>query len=218
MISSIHSKLGTASFIISIVALVAALGGGAYAANSALSGKQKKEVEKIAKKYAGKPGVAGANGDNGAAGATGVGTEGKQGPEGKQGLPGTTGFTEALPAGKTETGAWVWGPVPEGVATAKVALSLAIPLSTGTELEFHAVEFEESPTPECPGSAEEPEAAPGNLCLYVGEGTGTFTSVGALNPQFTEVPGTVGSSGVIVSFFGVEEGESGRGVWAATAP
>ncbi|MBA3867401.1 MAG: hypothetical protein H0X42_13840 [Solirubrobacterales bacterium] len=59
-ISRIHQKLGTAGFIISIVALVAALGGGAYAASGGLSGKQKKEVEKIAKKDSAKrPLVAG---------------------------------------------------------------------------------------------------------------------------------------------------------------
>ena len=52
MLTRIHRKLGTAGFVISIVALVAALGGGAYAASGGLTGKQKKEVEKIAKKYA----------------------------------------------------------------------------------------------------------------------------------------------------------------------
>jgi hypothetical protein len=78
MFNRIHRKLGTAGFVISIVALVAALGGGAYAASGGLNGKQKKEVEKIAKKYAGKPGAtgpagaAGAKGDAGAAGASGT--------------------------------------------------------------------------------------------------------------------------------------------------
>ena len=84
-ISRIHQKLGTAGFVISIVALVAAMGGGAYAASGGLNGKQKKEVEKIAKKYAGKPGAAGpagSNGSNGAKGDTGAtGAEGKQGPK-----------------------------------------------------------------------------------------------------------------------------------------
>jgi hypothetical protein len=87
MLSRIHQKLGTAGFIISIVALVAALGGGAYAASGGLSGKQKKEVEKIAKKFAGKPGAPGSTGPAGAAGAKGesgaAGSAGNQGADGK---------------------------------------------------------------------------------------------------------------------------------------
>ena len=95
MISRIHQKLGTAGFIISIVALVAALGGGAYAASGGLSGKQKKEVEKIAKKYAGKPGQKGATGPagaNGPAGAKGdAGINGSNGSNGSDGSSGATG-------------------------------------------------------------------------------------------------------------------------------
>jgi hypothetical protein len=145
MFHRIHQKLGTAGFIISIVALVAALGGGAYAASNGLNGKQKKEVEKIAKKYAGKPGAAGkagANGTNGAPGAAGpagakgdagaTGAEGKQGPEGKQGKEGspwTAGGT--LPAGKTETGTWAFAAPPLSVmqSAAKIPISFSIPLA-----------------------------------------------------------------------------------------
>jgi hypothetical protein len=72
MFNRIHQKLGTAGFIISIVALVAALGGGAYAASGGLNGTQKKEVEKIAKKFSGKPGAPGATGPSGPAGPAGV--------------------------------------------------------------------------------------------------------------------------------------------------
>lgn len=92
MFNRIHQKLGTAGFIISVVALVAALGGGAYAASGGLNGKQKKEVEKIAKKYAGAPGANGTNGANGAKGDTGTnGTNGAKGETGSQGNPGTNG-------------------------------------------------------------------------------------------------------------------------------
>jgi len=96
MISRIHQKLGTAGFIISIVALVAALGGGAYAAQGGLTGKQKKEVQKIAKaearKFAGKPGQSGAAGATGPAGAKGdTGDAGATGPTGPTGSAGATG-------------------------------------------------------------------------------------------------------------------------------
>jgi Collagen triple helix repeat (20 copies) len=96
VITRIHSKLGTAGFIISIVALVAALGGGAYAASSHLTGKQKKEVTKIAqteaKKYAGKPGAPGATGPAGPTGPAGAaGTAGAAGEKGLKGDTGTAG-------------------------------------------------------------------------------------------------------------------------------
>jgi hypothetical protein len=138
MFERIHQKLGTAGFIISIVALVAALGGGAYAASGALTGKQKKEVEKIAKKVGGKPGPAGAQGPAGPAGAPGAkgdagtagtnGTNGTNGTDGAPGAPGLTGFTETLPSGKTETGAFVAGPYGEGVIATRAPISFAIPL------------------------------------------------------------------------------------------
>jgi Collagen triple helix repeat (20 copies) len=143
MLSRIHQKLGTAGFIISIVALVAALGGGAWAANGGLTGKQKKEVEKIAKKYAGKNGTNGTSGAPGAVGPAGTkgdpggaGAEGKQGPEGKQGEKGQKGergevgapWTAGgvLPVGKTETGAW----------TIRSSVSKESALSTGTTVSF----------------------------------------------------------------------------------
>jgi hypothetical protein len=109
MFNRIHQKLGTAGFIISIVALVAALGGGAYAASGGLSGKQKKEVEKIAKKFSGKPGAAGATGPAGPAG--------KEGGAGKEGAPGANGTGTAGAAGESVTiGAASAGECPSGGA------------------------------------------------------------------------------------------------------
>jgi len=96
MLHRIREPFGKAGLIVAVVALVAALVGGAYAANGlGLTGKQKKEVKKIAKQFAGKdgaPGPAGqtgapgAKGDTGAAGANGTdGTDGKDGKDGKDG-------------------------------------------------------------------------------------------------------------------------------------
>jgi hypothetical protein len=102
MFNRIHRRLGTAGFIISIVALVAALGGGAYAASGGLTGKQKKEVEKIAKKYAGTPGSVGAPGTAGPAGAPGPkgdpGSAGVGSP-GEPGKPGQSVTSEEFGAG-----------------------------------------------------------------------------------------------------------------------
>lgn len=66
------------------IALVVALGGGAYAASGGLTGKQKKEVKKIAKEVAGAPGAPGAPGQAGPAGP--------QGSEGRSGRRWCTGW------------------------------------------------------------------------------------------------------------------------------
>jgi hypothetical protein len=89
MISKLHQRLGTAGFIISIVALVAALSGGAYAASGGLTGKQKKEVQKIAQTEAKKFAKTGPTGPIGPAGA--AGKDGASGPTGPTGLAGAAG-------------------------------------------------------------------------------------------------------------------------------
>lgn len=221
MISRVHQKLGTAGFIIAIVAMVAALGGGAYAASGGLSGKQKKEVEKIAKKYAGKPGAAGvpgATGPTGPAGPAGAkgdaGPEGKQGQEGKQGIqgkPGTTGFTEFLPSGKTLVGTWsVSKPEVESASPILSSISFGIPLETEPEFNFvtQANATEPAVKAACPGSATEPEAAAGQLCVYVTAGPREE----APSPEIT----TAGVS----MFFAATEGTqplTEYGTWAVTA-
>jgi hypothetical protein len=235
MTSKFRIRFG-APGIVAVIALVFALAGGAYAASNALSGKQKKEVEKIAKKYAGKPGAAGAagpagpvgaKGDTGAAGSSGAtGATGK-GTTGATGATGQTGFTETLPSGMTETGTWSYGPIPAGVTSGKISVSLPIPLESGEELAFSYVglvenpiteEFELGPpTADCPGSAEAPEAEPGKLCVYASIGTGANTSVGSIDPISGE-GGKAGAVGSVVTFFGVAAGSQGRGDWAATAP
>jgi hypothetical protein len=222
MFSTIHQKLGTAGFVISIVALVAALGGGAYAASGGLSGKQKKEVEKIAKKYAGKPGATGATGATGPAGAAGTagttGAEGKTGQEGKQGLrgvPGETGFTAVLPEGETETGAWSAG-YSQAFEAVQFSLSYNIPLAEPAEVHYidksgeEVIEGGTQPSTECLGTAAEPTAAPGSVCLY-----GENETNAAFNAEaFFIHPAATGAT---VSFVD-QAGGSANGTWAVTAP
>lgn len=160
-IRAIREPFGTAGLIVACVALIAAVGGTAYAA-AKLNSTQKKEVEKIAKKFAGKPGTPGATGATGATGAKGdKGDPGIAGtsvtntplakgnvncPEGGAefkvgaGTPtracnGTTGFTDTLPSNKTETGNWstigLFAPVNGGVPFS--AISYPIPLAAPSE-------------------------------------------------------------------------------------
>lgn len=89
MFSFLRNRFGIPG-ILAVVALVFAMGGGAYAA---LSGKEKKEVKNIAKKCcAGKPGKEGPAGPQGPAGAKGdKGDTGAQGSAGAKGATGATG-------------------------------------------------------------------------------------------------------------------------------
>jgi hypothetical protein len=87
MLTKLREPFGKAGLIVAIVALIAALGGGAYAASGGLSGTQKKEVTKIAKTEAKK--FAGVNGSNGSNGAPGV--KGDAGAAGTNGAPGAAG-------------------------------------------------------------------------------------------------------------------------------
>jgi hypothetical protein len=99
MFSRIHQKLGTAGFIIAIVALVAAMGGGAWAAQAKLTSPQKKEVKNLAQTEAKKFATAGPAGATGAPGAKG--DAGAKGDTGTPGGPGADGNSvEAETVGK----------------------------------------------------------------------------------------------------------------------
>jgi len=94
MLSRVHNKLGTAGLIVAVVALIAALGGAAFAASGKLTSTEKKEVKKIAKKVAkpGPKGDTGAKGDQGPKGEKGdPGAKGEQGPKGDPGNLGEKG-------------------------------------------------------------------------------------------------------------------------------
>jgi hypothetical protein len=221
VISRVHQKLGTAGFIISIIALVAALGGGAYAASGGLTGKQKKEVEKIAKKYAGKPGANGATGPVGAAGPAGpkgdagaAGAGGKQGPEGKQGeegepgSPWTAGGT--LPTNATETGTWSASGL-EG-AEVWVPISFSIPLAQVlTEAKTHLVPAGGEGV--CNGTSAAPKAPAGELCVYQSE----FAGVTSAEIWNTTGSGTgTGKTGAFLRMEGLTSTSQAYGTWAVT--
>jgi hypothetical protein len=263
VISRIHQKLGTAGFIISIVALVAALGGGAYAASAKLNSTQKKEVTKIAqteaKKFAGKPGAPGATGPAGAAGAKGdagtpgaagaagtAGTTGDAGPSGKSVVTSTASFgecvsggtkfevegsgkashvcngnpaefPEVLPGGRSESGVWAVGQTAPSPPEATFAqISFTIPLS-GSLAGDHAIFVkagETAPTGCTGGTAADPIAEPGFLCVYASQES-------LPKPSFTNPGGAgqpVGPNGTVLGFVTESSAEAGDyGTWAVTA-
>lgn len=202
MVSRIHSKLGTAGLVVAIVALVVALTGAAYAAGG-LTKQQEKQVTKIAKKYAGKKGAAGPAGPQGPAGAKGdTGAKGNTGSPGAPGAPGSpwpAGGT--LPIGESEYGNW--SALTVGVGAQLASISLNIPLAETPTI--HYLKEGEGETPECPGTAEAPKAAPGQLCVYVvvEEGEPGLSTTLSLNPYGTTMQ--------------IINGVFAAGTWAVTA-
>jgi hypothetical protein len=184
----------------------------------------------------GAAGVAGPAGPAGAAGAKGeTGSQGPQGPQGLQGEPGkngkngtngTTGFTATLPPEKTETGTWSYSE-PAGVQVI-ASISFAIPLAKA--LEEDAVHWvpKDEPTNECKGSAEKPEAVPGNLCVYEANDQGKTlltTPVIISSGRAIGVPEKGASTaGALLDFGEAQETNEnvrtafGSGTWAVTAP
>jgi Collagen triple helix repeat (20 copies) len=150
---------------------------------------------------------------------------------GKKGENGQTGFTETLPSGKTETGTWGIDPTATGSGSSGqfVSISFNIPLSAplgggtfpaenaftvGGDIHYinqGGQEVEEGGPPAastaCHGSAENPTADPGNLCLYA-----------SLEVAISPYAGiTAGYASGTVADFVVEEEGFGFGSWAVTA-
>jgi hypothetical protein len=159
----------------------------------------------------GPAGATGLKGSQGNIGNTGEGHEGKEGKEGHEGKEGTTGFTKTLPKGETETGAWITSESREGI---QASISFAIPLSkalgadevhyvnaAGEEVYFSpSTGFELKTTTACPGSAAEPAAEPGNLCIYQGAHEG----VEVLNSSSEDLAETLIAPASIRSSSGLE--------------
>ena len=97
------------------------------------------------------------------------------------GSPWAVGGT--LPSGKTETGEWAFGEVTQAasleIAVASFPIELVAPMIASTQAHYLApgktptekgleinVNEEEVPSTTCLGTAAEPTALPGNLCVY----------------------------------------------------
>jgi hypothetical protein len=222
-IRAIREPFGTAGLIVAMIALVAALGGTALAA-AKLNSTQKKEVEKIAKKYAGKPGANGAPGAPGAAGPAGAaGKEGPQGPKGDPGSPGAPGAPGpqgspwtaggVLPENQTLKGEWdASGSAFGAFKGFKTAVSFALPLETAPAVNFIKVGAT-VPAGCTGGTAAEPAAEPGNLCIFAEEETNVLQTA-PFGPSVSD-PTTYGFK---IAALSEEEGNfKFGGSWAVTA-
>jgi hypothetical protein len=239
MFGRLRRHFGTAGLVVSMLALVLALTGSAFAAKYIITSKKqiKPSVLKSLKGPKGKKGAPGAPGAQGLAGPVGPvgprgpqgpagreGPEGEQGIQGEQGIPGIdgeSGFTATLPPGETETGSWgtVAGKEEGGVAPGLSFASFAIPLPAALDASHvHIVKKEETAGAGCTGgTAEDPKADPGNLCVYVGSTSGANELV-AIRNAGKQNEGGAATAGAALITFGDESNELIYGTWAVTAP
>jgi hypothetical protein len=208
-IRAIREPFGKAGLTVAVIALVFAMVGGAFAA-AGLNGKQKKQVTKIAKSFQG-TGPAGASGIAGPKGDPGPqGSEGPKGEQGPAGSPWAAGGT--LPPGKSLQGVWSFSAGMEGFSRQFASFNFALPLSAPPTVNI----LKEDGTPwaglasRCPGTAAEPEAEPGHLCVYTQLESATEPLTFTLAP-------VVSAGGVLVEFL-IPEFSGAYGTWAVTAP
>jgi hypothetical protein len=130
-----------------------------------------------------------------------------------------------LPSEKTETGTWSLAPLSAAgappSAITDVPISFAIPLENEiAAANVHRIEIGGTPTADCPGTAANPEAKTGHLCVYVGVGSGEFEFSNAF-PNIYKVDsfvqeGASKSGATLAAFIGAEARV--KGTWAVTAP
>jgi hypothetical protein len=165
---------------------------------------------------AGATGPAGANGTPGATGATGA--TGAQGATGPAGATGATGpFPDGnLPSGKTIRGNYSMSGI-TGSANNIVTDSISFGFTLASAPTAHFIQNGTTPPAECPGTATNPQADAGHLCVYEGH----IENVGARN-----VTSPIGSDGQATRWgaavFAIPGGGAGRvwseGTWAVTSP
>jgi hypothetical protein len=217
--------------VLATLALFAALGGSSYAAVK-ITGKDIKNGS-IAKRdlsrairtqlaaagVAGPQGAPGAKGQPGAAGPRGV--AGEPGEPGADGAPGL-GLSEdqTLPSGATLTGSFAAAAAvgEYGIAEIGFRPRLSAPISVA-DLEYMSKDA--SPTIECPGTATEPAAAAGHLCVYAAASVemdfiGLFDIASSLGDGASP-------RGAVAFWEAVDEDTTNAharvwGTWAVTAP
>jgi hypothetical protein len=190
MFKRIRSRLTYTNLAVTL-ALFFAISGGAMAAGHYLITSTKQISPKVLKALKGAPGPSGAVGAAGAAGAQGpagpagakgetgaMGSQGPQGPTGPQGPAGTTGFVKTLPSGETLRGVWnVSGNVAQEDGLVASSVSFAFPLREAPVK--HYIRVGEAPPHGCTGSAEDPGAEKGNLCIFATEEENTLREFSA---------------------------------------
>ena len=151
---------------------------------------------------------------------------GARGPEGPAGPPGPAGpggadgsLTGALPSGKSVRGRWsVSGVNPDGAAgdIESDAFSFGVQLAAAPKRVFV---FAASGGADCPGTADAPQAAAGNLCIFVEYQININNGIETIINTTTGVTSRQGAE-IYVQNVGTTPnvGFGARGSWAVTAP
>jgi hypothetical protein len=164
-----------------------------------------------AKGDTGATGARGPKGDTGATGATGA-----QGAKGDQGIQGPAGPFPAgnMPKGETLRGVWVMHEIASGTGSlAEFGIAFGYQFASAPTANFMA--WSAPPTAACPGTKNDPEAAPGNLCVYEDVHA---NDAGLLICSLTTCPGTT-PWGAYLRLMPAAAGDFyARGTWAATSP
>jgi hypothetical protein len=215
--------------VMATAAVFIALGGGAYAAlggipdgsgvfhgcvaktgalrvvKSAASCRKARKVRRHGKKVRLPGEFAIAWNQKGAPGTTGPG-----GAPGTPGTPGTPGpFPATLASGKSLTGVYRAAETSAGDVVPD-AVTFVYPLASKPTVHF--IPFDAQPPTECPGTQENPKAAPGHLCVYAILGNST---VSVLDPATNSGPDSSRFGFVVVDS---TAGGFTSGTWAVTAP
>jgi hypothetical protein len=265
MFSTLRTRFGIPG-VISVIALVFAMFGGAYAASNSSNGGKATASAKAKKGPRGPKGATGPAGPVGPQGPAGAqGAKGDAGANGSAGSPGTTGspgksvvtasespgihcdeggasvevegtpvskkyvcngeegpagspwtLGGTLPVGSTETGTWAISSKPVGVQEGNVS-SISFPIQLAAGLDESHVHYVTSPGGACTGSALNPTATSGNLCVYEGRVQNIAVRPGEeiATPDFSALG--AGASGAILNFGPAEFANAfGMGSWAVT--
>jgi hypothetical protein len=243
MFSSVRRRMHVSpATAIATLALVFAMTGGAYAANRFLITSTKQISPKVLRALKGANGKSGAPGPAGPVGAPGAGSQGAAGPtgpagpagpagaagaKGETGAPGAPGAegekgaagepwtpNNTLPTGASETGAWGAGELAKE-QTDFVPISFSIQLAQELDESHVLIVPKTGKAPECPGTAAQPSAEPGFLCVYEG-GFTTAHPISVVKPDVAALG--AGRSGAVVGVEGLSAASVATGTWAVTAP
>lgn len=226
--TSLRPSRPSAGLVVSIIALVVALGGTSYAAftlpkNSVGTRQLKNKAVTLAKIA---PAARGALAKVGQGNAGPVGPPGQPGQPGQPGPKGDTGaqgvpgpVTTTAPSGITQRGFFYIS----GYATEAMATSITFPLklsASPTAVEVPWAAPNPDPT-HCPGTVDAPSAAPGYLCVYDGTPTNVAQTQWGGYLQIVDADGHGGASpfGAALTARVASTGSIDfPGSWAVTAP
>jgi hypothetical protein len=167
--------------VVAVTALFVALGGTGYAASAMVD--QSRSAAHIAAHRKGKHKGTGVVVRCAATTVTckgkpgPTGPAGPAGPAGLPGQPGATGSTgpypATLPHGQTERGVFAGESDDAGNPSAHTYAAISFPIALATLPAATIIQEGGTPPPECPGTVANPQAAAGNLCVYVSTSSGT---------------------------------------------